>query len=261
MHENGLAVISLAGDVTWQTSSHLRDRLTSLMRAGNRKVVVNMAAVGFVDSSGLAVVIAANRRLHAMGGSLILVNVPDAIMRALTQARLCELIPTRGKSECSHERILTAPPERPLMVKTKSVPADPALMAQTRREVTSLYEGMGLEGNDVFDLTLAFGEALGNAFDHGCTCDADGMVTVTVARYSDRVITEVCDCGPGCGKYEAGDALPTPSETRGRGIRLMAMLADGVSIEPKAAGHGTKVRLVKMLKPPVAAKELDVREA
>ena len=55
------------------------------------------------------------------------------------------------------------------------------------------------------------------------------------------------DCG--CGFELAGDEEPPetgPCAERGRGIRLMRLLADSVSIAHKSSGEGTVVRLVKL---------------
>lgn len=238
-------VVSLAGDVTWESVGHLRERLDALVRGGARNIVANLSEVSYIDSSGLATLLATNRRLRKLGGRFSLVNVPDRIMRALRQARVCELLPATGQRTGAHDKVMTVPVESPRMVRTLSVPCDPARMGETRRQVSSLFEQLGLSRDTVFDLTLAFGEALGNAFDHGGGSRADGFVTVGVSVYGDRVVVEVSDDGCGCA-FSDGAGLPTPTETRGRGIRLMMMLADGMSITPRRDGTGTSVRLVKM---------------
>ena len=78
----------------------------------------------------------------------------------------------------------------------------------------------------------------------------DAMITVTVSVYSDRIVMEVNDCGCGC-SFKEGDALPAMTDARGRGIRLMLMLADSIEIRPKQVGTGTSVRLVKFINPVV----------
>ena len=71
---------------------------------------------------------------------------------------------------------------------------------------------------------------------------------VTVAAYPDRVVIEVSDCG--CG-FEVADDEELPETgafaERGRGIRLMRLLVDSVSISLKRTGEGTVVRLVKLV--------------
>ena len=242
------AAISLVGDITWQSSEMLRDRIASLIDQGRRNIVISLSDVSYVDSSGLAVLLSAFRRLHLLKGRLILKDVQPQVMRALQQARICDLIPAFGRDATCHDRILTDPSQPPQMVRSMSIPGDPSRMGETRAKVSQFLGSLGLPDNETFDLTLAFGEALGNAFDHGAG-EESGDITVTARLYADRVVMEVSDCGCGC-SFNEGDELPVPTETRGRGIRLMMMLADGVSIQPKENGPGTVVRLVKLLNVP-----------
>ena len=239
-------VVSLAGEVTWATVPQMRERLNALA-ARYHTIVVNLASVSYIDSSGLATLLTLYRRLRAGGGQLVLLNVSERVMRALRQARVSEFIPTLGARSLCHDKILTTPAEAPYLVRTLSVPCDASRMSETRRKMGELFESLGMSREQVYDLTLALGEALGNAFDHGGGASGDGSVMVSVSLYHDRIVMEVTDCGCGC-SYRAGDALPEPTETRGRGIRLMLMLADAISITPRKGG-GTCVRLVKMLDP------------
>lgn len=252
---SGVDIISPIGDITWQSARRLRDRFDRAIAARPRVVVVSLSDVDYVDSAGLATLLCANRRVRAVGGALVLVNVPQQIMRALRQARVSDVIPMRGTCPCGHDKIMTAPMGPPTSSRTLRASADPAKMGEMRRAASALIEEFDLPRDDVFDMTLALGEALGNAYDHGgrpcaqTSSEGPGMVTVTVARYPDRVTMEVTDCGEGCADFDDGDELPVPSETRGRGIRLMTMLMDGVSIRRKPDGRGTMVRLVKMTRP------------
>lgn len=65
----------------------LRDCLTGAHRQG-RRVVLDLQDVTFADSSALAVLVAADRRLASTGGSLRLAHVPARIGRVL---RICGL--------------------------------------------------------------------------------------------------------------------------------------------------------------------------
>lgn len=280
---NSSYVVTPPGDITWQCARGLRDTLSDLIDQHYRTVVVNFSQVTHIDSAGLAILMAANRMAQHHGVMLIIVNVPARIMRAFEKFRLSELLPVRGSRTFSHA-ILPEPVSKPLLVRTYSVPCDPARMNETRRLVTELIESFSIPRNTVFDITLAFGEALGNAFDHGSDhgrkgagrpsgaaashagphadrhsiqisssaprdADVANGVTVSVSRFSDRVVLEVTDCG--CGMtFDAGDELPEASEMRGRGIRLMTMLMDSVTIRPKQNGNGSLVRLVKMIQTP-----------
>lgn len=242
-------VVSLAGEITWQNSSHLRERLMLLIQRGHRSLVLNLESVSYADSSGLAVLLAVSRKLRLLNGSLLLINASEAIVRSLRQTRLSDFIPVVAREASRHDRAGFPVGETPLRVKTMCVPCDPSYMSETRRCVAEMLSELSLPRETTYDLVLALGEALGNAFDHGGgALGEDGSVTVTVGVYRDRIVMEVSDCGCGC-SFNQGDSLPVPSETRGRGIRLMLMLADSIEIKPKQTGTGTCVRLVKMIGP------------
>lgn len=243
-------VVSLAGEITWQNAPRLRERLMLLIQKGYRSLVLNMESVTYADSSGLSVFIAVSRALRGMSGNLILINVAESIARALRQTRLSDFIPVVSREASRHGRASVPVDEAPVRVRTISVPCDASYMAETRKTVSEMFTSLALPRDTTYDLVLALGEALGNAFDHGGgAAGEEGSVTVTISIYRDRIVMEVNDCG--CGySYKEGDELPAPSETRGRGIRLMLMLADSIEVAPRKAGSGTCVRLVKMIAGP-----------
>lgn len=69
----------------------LRARLAAAHRPG-AQVVLDMREVTFMDSSALAVVLAADRRLEAAGGALRLANVSAQVRRVLRICGLAHLV-------------------------------------------------------------------------------------------------------------------------------------------------------------------------
>jgi anti-sigma B factor antagonist len=67
----GTVVVAVAGELDMYTAPTLRERLVDLVEnQGCLFVVVDIGAVSFVDSSALAVLIGAHRRLRDRGGEL-----------------------------------------------------------------------------------------------------------------------------------------------------------------------------------------------
>ncbi len=225
-------------DLTVSTAPTLRRMLDELQLADVRYLVLNMEHVEFVDSAGMAVIFSAVRRMRESGGVLMLVNVSPYVFRALRIARLVDMVPVREASEQKSVPELD-PKTMPLWRTTLPVSADD--MQDARLRIAELASRLPFDEDDMFDLTLAVGEALGNAADHTC---GDGILT-TVCAYDDRIVVEVTDCGEGfdpceCTNCECG-------EDRGRGIKLMRLLVDDVDIRPKPSGKGMVVRLVKLV--------------
>ena len=239
-----IALVPVAGDVDVTTVDALRATLDALIDSGCRRIVLNMANVGFVDSAGMGLVFAEVRRMRSLGGLISLTNVNPRVMRALRISRLSDFVPvsgTEGRSEVEELDPAALPHWR------RTLRIDPNHLGESRAKVEGLVSQMRLTRDEAFDLTLAVGEAMGYAVDN-----TDGLCSlVTVACYDDRAVVEVTDCGVGFEVRDGQEVAPeSGSEERGRGIRLMRLLTDEVSIERRSGGRGTCVRIVKMLDRP-----------
>lgn len=53
-----------------------------------RKLILDFGALSFMDSSGIAVVIRAKRRMETLGGNLTVINIPRQAARVLETAGL-----------------------------------------------------------------------------------------------------------------------------------------------------------------------------
>ena len=73
-------VMAVAGEVDVATAPRLRKEVVALLGEGHDRVVVDLEAVDFVDSTGLGVLIGVLRRVNAVGGSLRLVCTTDRIL-------------------------------------------------------------------------------------------------------------------------------------------------------------------------------------
>jgi anti-sigma B factor antagonist len=79
----GCTVVQVCGDLDMATSSHLRESLQRLIDAGDRQVVVDLAGVGFMDSSGLGALVLNYKALHDVSGRLRLAAAQPAVRRVL----------------------------------------------------------------------------------------------------------------------------------------------------------------------------------
>ena len=86
-HETATTVRAPSDELDIAAVPELRTRLAAAHRSGGH-VVLDLRAVTFMDSSALAVVLAANRRLEATGGALRLTHVAPDVCRVL---RICGL--------------------------------------------------------------------------------------------------------------------------------------------------------------------------
>jgi anti-sigma B factor antagonist len=80
--EDGVAIVDVDGEVDVFTCGMLRDRLLALVDEGHSSLVVNLGGVGFIDSTGLGVLVGVWRRLRPVDGVLALA-APIGHVRAI----------------------------------------------------------------------------------------------------------------------------------------------------------------------------------
>jgi anti-sigma B factor antagonist len=86
-------VVRVSGEVDVHTSPSLKAALVDAMGQGCRVVVADLAAVPFIDSSGLGVLIGALRRAREAGGELRVVSGDDAVIKILRITGLDQVLP------------------------------------------------------------------------------------------------------------------------------------------------------------------------
>ncbi len=66
------SIVHLHGDIDLFNAAQLRACIDDLAEGGEKRVVVDMAELEFIDSSGLGALIAGMRRLRGVGGEVVL---------------------------------------------------------------------------------------------------------------------------------------------------------------------------------------------
>ena len=126
------------------------------------------------------------------------------------------------------------------------LPSAPESAPEARALVREAAAEIGMNGEATWDLMLATSEAVANAILHGSACgDPSRGVLLTIEVDEDSISIEVCDCGSFDGKLRPAEQ----DDTHGRGIPIIAALADHFELLPEPSL--TRVRFGKRL--PVAA--------
>jgi anti-sigma regulatory factor (Ser/Thr protein kinase) len=112
----------------------------------------------------------------------------------------------------------------PLKLRARSHPMS---VTETRKRVAQYAEAGGASRDDV---ELAVGEAVANAVVHAFGGRDDGEITVRAEMDGpDRLVVEIADFG-------SGMTTPAKSSRAGRGLPIIAALADSVEIQTGARG-------------------------
>ena len=81
-------LIRVSGDVDFSCSSDLRVRLTEALDQKIDRLVIDLADVSYMDSSGVAVLVEALRTQHGLGGKLILCQLQQRVKDIFEISRL-----------------------------------------------------------------------------------------------------------------------------------------------------------------------------
>lgn len=76
-----VCVISLTGEVDVYTAPQLKERLVDSIEGGCVNIIVDMSGVGFIDSSGLGVLVGGLRRAKEGSGAIRLVCGRENILK------------------------------------------------------------------------------------------------------------------------------------------------------------------------------------
>ena len=93
----GVVLVEVAGELEIYTAPQLQEQLEAQLNQGTKTLIVSLAQVEFIDSTGLAVLNAARVRLRDQGGKLVLVCNKERVIRPFEISglhRLFVLFPT-----------------------------------------------------------------------------------------------------------------------------------------------------------------------
>ena len=79
--KDGIEVIDVQGEIDMYTAPRLRELLIDLVSKTSYQLVTNLDKVGFLDSTGLGVLVGGLRRVRAHDGSLDLVCTQERILK------------------------------------------------------------------------------------------------------------------------------------------------------------------------------------
>ena len=91
-------IIAVKGDLDVYTAPKLRTLVIDTLESGSNKIGLELSS-GFVDSTGLAVIVGALKRARQHGGEFCLIEPSEQIRRILTITDLDKIVTVRSKFE------------------------------------------------------------------------------------------------------------------------------------------------------------------
>jgi len=89
-----VTIIDVVGKVTVAEANQLRDKVRSLLQQGRTQLVVNLAAVPYMDSAGLGELVQAYATVARQGGALKLMNTTARLRDLLVITKLITIFET-----------------------------------------------------------------------------------------------------------------------------------------------------------------------
>lgn len=87
--KNGdVVVVEIEGQLIVSNRQELKQRVLDEAEAGARKVLVDFARTGYIDSAGLGVLVSLAKRLRELGGDIRLANLNDDLQTLFELTKL-----------------------------------------------------------------------------------------------------------------------------------------------------------------------------
>jgi len=91
--QGGVTVLTLSDNLIGASdAAMLNDKIHELVDGGTKRVVINLAKVQWLNSSGVGTLISAMTTLHNAGGHMKLAAVPEKIISILTITKLTTVL-------------------------------------------------------------------------------------------------------------------------------------------------------------------------
>jgi anti-sigma B factor antagonist len=86
----------VGGEVDLSTAASLRARIDEIIAGGAGRLVIDLSAVGFMDSSGLSALVAGLKAMRVAGGELTIVCGTESILKVFMVTGLERVFTIRG---------------------------------------------------------------------------------------------------------------------------------------------------------------------
>jgi anti-sigma B factor antagonist len=94
-------VVDVGGEVDVFTAPKLREAILGLLTDGRTRIVVDLTRVGFMDSTGLGVLVGALKRVKERDGDLAIAGAQGTVLRVLTVTGLNAVFPLHPTVEAA----------------------------------------------------------------------------------------------------------------------------------------------------------------
>ncbi len=101
--DDGVVVCTIVGELDVATAPKLRQELVRLASAQGPapRVVIDLAGVDFLDSTGLGVLLGGLKRVRSHGGQLALARAEPQVLKVFEVTRVIEILPVHDELDAA----------------------------------------------------------------------------------------------------------------------------------------------------------------
>ena len=102
--QDGVVIMEIEGQLIVGNRQELKQKMLDELEKGGRKFLIDFAKTGYIDSSGLGVLVSLSKKIREQGGELRLANLNDDLKTLFELTKLDTLFQIAD----SRERALTS---------------------------------------------------------------------------------------------------------------------------------------------------------
>lgn len=109
-HRDEIPVLDVIGEIDIYTTPQFKEAVSAAIDENQPKIIINMAQVTYMDSSGFGTLLSATKRLRPLDGALYLASCNDSIQRMLQITRLNTIFgvyPTEDEALAAAKEVLS----------------------------------------------------------------------------------------------------------------------------------------------------------
>lgn len=100
---DGVDLLILQGRLDVSTAKDIKEKISSLTRKNRVKLVIDMADVHFIDSSGLGSLVSSLRSVNKLGGDIKIASLQDQVRAIFELTRLDRIFEIFNEREAATE--------------------------------------------------------------------------------------------------------------------------------------------------------------
>ena len=85
---NGVVVVSVDGQLIVGNRQELKQKILEALEAGDRKFLIDFTRTGYIDSSGLGVLVSLSKKIREQGGELRLAGLNEDLQTLFELTKL-----------------------------------------------------------------------------------------------------------------------------------------------------------------------------